>query len=158
VRINRVESLRPGIAIPAASSNTPAAFDRWREFLVTGPAASVDMTSADGEPMLVSQSRTTYLAGWPNPALLKDLVSRLADRADLATQALPEDIRVRDNGPIRYIFNYGPEPVDISALVGGAPLLLGETMLKSCGVAACEKLRRGEQASRRSGCLNDPPS
>ena len=49
---------------------------------------------------------------------------------------LPEDIRVRDNGAMRYIFNYGAATTDISALVGEETLLLGERLLEPCGVAA----------------------
>jgi beta-galactosidase len=54
----------------------------------------------------------------------------------LATLDLPRDIRVRDNGATRFVFNYGDTLVDISSIIGDAPLCLGETCLPPCGVAA----------------------
>ncbi len=38
--------------------------------------------------------------------------------------------------PMRYIFNYGAEATDVSALIGEETLLLGEPILEPCGVAA----------------------
>ena len=55
--------------------------------------------------------------------------------AGISTLDLPEDIRVRDNGAMRYIFNYGATTTDISALVGEETLLIGSCLLEPCGVA-----------------------
>jgi beta-galactosidase len=53
-----------------------------------------------------------YLAGWPNEALWDRLVAEVAAETGLALTHLPEGLRLRDAGPMRFVFNYGPEPVD----------------------------------------------
>jgi beta-galactosidase len=139
IKIRRVESLRPGIVIPVAGSNAGAAFDGWREFVVPG-AAEVVSSSADGEPVLLRQGRAHYLAGRPNPVLADEVVRRLLDAAGVEALTLHPDVRVRDNGPLRYVFNHGPDPVDVAPVIGSRQLLIGTPTLPPCGVAA---FRRG---------------
>jgi beta-galactosidase len=136
LKVRRVESLRPGVRIEAAGSNAGGGFDGWREFLVTGEGAEVEIAASDGEPMLVRSRRTRYLAGRPDRALAEQVVLKLLDAAGVSMLQLHPDVRVRDNGALRYVFNYGPEPVEIADLVGGAELLLGSLKLPPCGVAA----------------------
>jgi len=66
-----------------------------------------------------------YLSGWPDDELLASVLRRLFQAAQLSTLDLPEDIRVRDNGAMRYIFNYGAEATDVSALIGEETLFRG---------------------------------
>jgi beta-galactosidase len=132
LRVRRVESLRPAALITAEIGHV----ERWREFLVLGEGVENEIASYDDECALARRDNVSYLAGWPDEALL-DAVLRLAlDEARLETPSLPRDIRVRDNGATRYVFNYGPEPAEISTLVGEARLLLGEKILPPRGVAA----------------------
>ena len=65
------------------------------------------------------------------------LVRRCLDCASVDGALSHPDIRVRDNGPLRHIFNYGPEAVDIGSLLQGRDLLLGDVVLEPCGVAIC---------------------
>jgi hypothetical protein len=72
---------------------------------------------------------------------------------------LNRGIRIRDNGPWRYVLNYGPEAVDISAIAGRAALRLGARMLPSCGVAlfrrpVCGKRLNPDVADLRVARLN----
>ncbi|MDJ0449486.1 beta-galactosidase [Methylocystis sp. JR02] len=138
LRVRRVESLRPGAVIPMSDGH-PGHFERWREFLVLGDEAAIAMASRDGECALAQCGHRYYLGGWPDETLADAIVSRLLAEAGVETSRLPQDIRVRDNGGLRYVFNYGPETADISSLVGDAWLLLGETKLPPCGVAAFRK-------------------
>ncbi len=132
IRVRRVESLRPDAVIPTETGH----FERWREFLILGDGARNEIASYDDECALARRGNVSYLAGWPNDALLDALVKTLLDEARLDATPLPRDIRIRDNGGLRYVFNYGPEAADISAIVGESRLLLGETPLPPCGVAA----------------------
>jgi beta-galactosidase len=93
------------------------------------------LKSADGEVALARNNRHFYLAGRPNKRLLDDLLCRLIVHVGISPLDLPEDIRIRDNGAIRFVFNYGREAVDISKIIGNASLLLGERLLPPCGVA-----------------------
>ncbi|WP_424360920.1 beta-galactosidase [Methylocystis parvus] len=132
LRVRRVESLRPDAVIPTETGH----FQRWREFVVLGEGVESVIASYDDECALARQWKHYYLAGWPNDALLDCALSKLLADARVETVSPPRDIRIRDNGGLRYVFNYGPEPVDISSQVGEAQLLLGETILPPCGVAA----------------------
>ena len=138
IKVRRVESIRPGIAINRAGSNASHHFAKWREFIVAGANVSKDILSDDGEAMLLSQGKTSYLAGWPDPDFALEIVTRLLAKAGLASKLLHEDIRIRDNGKRRHVLNYGPDPVDISAIVGDAELLIGQNPLPPCGVAVFE--------------------
>ncbi len=140
VVVRRVESLRPSVSIPVDAAQG-ACFQRWREIITAGDAARVVHRCSDGEAALTRHGHAYYVAGLPNAALRDAVLRRLASEAGLVTQDLPEDIRIRDNGPMRYMFNYGDRDVDISSLVGEAPILLGQRRLAPCGVAIVD--RRG---------------
>ncbi|NUJ81614.1 beta-galactosidase [Methylocystis sp. FS] len=132
IRVRRVESLRPGARITLSGQG---AFVRWREFLALGESVAPEFTSEDGETALARSDNVFYLAGWPDEELLKSVLRRVFVVAGISTLDLPEDIRVRDNGAMRYIFNYGATTTDISALVGEETLLIGSCLLEPCGVA-----------------------
>ena len=118
-----------------ARSNGGQAFVKWQEYAVPGAGVETRLATTGGEAALLVQGRAFYLAGQPNAALAQDVMARLLTAAGLPVLDLPQDIRIRDNGPLRYMFNYGPDAVDIGALAQGAELLLGDVMLGSCGVA-----------------------
>jgi len=134
VAVHRVESLRPGASI-AVGDIEGAALLRWREIVAAGAEAEVLLRCSDGAPALTRRDRFHYLAGLPNDALRAAVLRRLATDAGLAILDLPEHIRLRDNGPMRYVFNYGESDFDLSAILRDAPLLLGERRLPPCGVA-----------------------
>jgi len=133
IRVKRVESLRSGARVPVSEFG---AFVRWREFLIVGENVERELTSDDGKIALARRDNVFYLSGWPDEELLKSVLRRIFQAARIPTLDLPEDIRIRDNGAMRYIFNYGAETTDISALIGEETLLLGERLLEPCGVAA----------------------
>ncbi|ARN83715.1 beta-galactosidase [Methylocystis bryophila] len=134
VAIQRVESLRPGAQIPVEAAEN-GAFVRWREIIAAGAEAAVLLRCDDGAPALTRRERFLYLAGLPNDLLRDALLRRLANEAGLTLIDLPEHIRLRDNGPMRYVFNYGERDFDLSPILGEASLLLGERRLPPCGVA-----------------------
>jgi beta-galactosidase len=137
LKIRRVESLPEGVAVPFAGRGGPA-FERWREFLVPGKDCKVLRKTADGQAALVAakDGRVRYLGGWPNEALATEMIGAILKEIGLPAAPLHRDLRMRDNGPLRFVFNHGPEPVSIAGLVKGKKLLLGSKTLPSCGVAA----------------------
>lgn len=132
IKVTRAESFRGHSAVPVLYDNEPHRFDRWREF-VTGEAEVVARTG-DGHPALTRKGGAYYLAGSPNAAFLDRLIGRLAREAGLSVEVLPMGLRTRVRGGYRFVFNYGPQPADASALLGGE-LVLGERMLEVGGVA-----------------------
>ncbi|MGJ0394645.1 MAG: beta-galactosidase [Methylocystis sp.] len=133
IRVRRVESLRPGAFVKMAGEG---AFLRWREFLLLGERVQPELLSDDGETALARSGRVFYLSGWPDDDFLASVLRRVLRAAEIATLDLAENIRIRDNGAMRYIFNYGAEATDVSALIGEETLLLGAPMLEPCGVVA----------------------
>lgn len=141
VAVERVESLRPGVSI--AIPDGRGAFERWREKIAADEGARVELTTTDGQAALTRNRDCLYLAGWPDPVLCDDVLERCLAAAGMKRLSLRDDIRVRDAGARRYVFNYGPDPVDIRDIAGDADLLLGGHVLAPCGVAvfSLEKLR-----------------
>lgn len=137
VTVTRVESLRPGASVPVEKAR--GSLLRWREKLVLAEGVTAEAAGADGGTALARSGKHFYLAGWPDEALVDDVLRRCLAAAGLAGVQLHRDIRIRDSGPWRHIFNYGPQPVDIGPLLTGAVLLLGERVLEPCGVAVCRR-------------------
>jgi beta-galactosidase len=133
MRVLRVESLRPGVTI--AIDGADGFLEGWREFLSLGEGVEGLLRSTDGEVVLAREARNYYLAGRPDESLLDAILRRVLASTNLIALDLPRDIRLRDNGALRFVFNHGDTTIDISALVGDAPLYLGEKDLPPRGVA-----------------------
>lgn len=133
VSVTRVESFRKGAAVPVAFENETFRFDRWREFLTVGDAEVLAWTE-DGHAALTRKGRAYYLPGAPDAPFLTRLVRRLVHEAGIGIMELPAGLRTRRRGGYRFVFNYGPEPVDASALIDGE-IVLGEAMLAVGGIA-----------------------
>jgi len=138
IKIRRVESLRPGSAVAMRDASL-GCFHKWREFALIGENAEAALTTEDGEAALTRRARFHYLAGWPDDALADHVVRYLCAIAGVETLRLPDDIRLRENGGLRYLFNYGDTPQDISSAAGGGSLLLGEAILAPRGVAVARR-------------------
>lgn len=133
VSVTRVESFRKGAAVPVAFENETFRFDRWREFLTVGDAEVLAWTE-DGHAALTRKGRAYYLPGAPDAPFFTRLVRRLVHEAGVGIMELPAGLRTRRRGGYRFVFNYGPELVDASALIDGE-LVLGEPMLAVGGIA-----------------------
>ncbi len=132
IKITRVESFRRHSAVPVLYDNEPHSFDRWREFVTGG--AEVIARTGDGHPALTRKGRAYYLAGSPDVGFLDRLIGRLVREAGLTVEPFPMGLRMRQRGAYRFVFNYGPQPVDASGLLTG-DLVLGERLLPVGGVA-----------------------
>ncbi|WP_029030995.1 beta-galactosidase [Salinarimonas rosea] len=115
VRVARTETLRSDCPVPLAEGG---AFRFWREF--PEGAAPVLEACADGTPALLGDARRAYLAGWPDDAALDRIVRRAAATAGLATLSLPDGLRVRDRGCVRFVTNYSADAIALDGVVPGA--------------------------------------
>jgi beta-galactosidase len=86
----------------------------WREQIEGG--AEVLDRDADGRPVTMRASHLTYLGGWPDPDFLRHLVLRACAETGVQTTDLPPDIRIREAGNTRFIFNHGPAPVEFEGV------------------------------------------
>lgn len=137
VRVRAVESLRPGLAVPLQGAGLDSAALRWRERLEV--ADNVDVlarfTDAEGGPALTRLGRTRYLACGLDTEALTQVVQAAATAAGLATQRLPEGLRLRRRGALHFAFHSGPGEVDLPA-PADARFVLGSRRLGPAGVAA----------------------
>ena len=67
------------------------------------------------------------------------IVRRAMRQAGIEPLDLPQDVRIRDNGSVRYVFNYGPEAVYVSEIAGPGEVLMGDAALPPRGVMALRK-------------------
>ncbi len=115
MRVIEVASLRPGLSHPVTGSLAGAA-RRWRERVET-PAA-VLARFGDDTPAVVEAGRFTYLACWPDAALLAASVRHLLAAAGLQPLELPTGVRLRRRGDTAFAFNYGPQPWTLPETIG----------------------------------------
>ncbi len=113
VTISRVETLRRDMPVPLQQGGSVGL---WLEQIET--TERVVEATTTGAPILVQNVNRSYLAAWPDPIALARILSRVALAAGLKVHDLPPDIRLRDTGQTRFIFNHGPEPV----LYDGTPI------------------------------------
>lgn len=137
LRVERVESLRPGVQIPLEDG---FCFTRWFETVAAGDGARTMMKTAEGGGAVFTQDRFTYIAGWPDERLTFALLRKALKQAGLPIVETGEDLRLRDRGQLRTIINYGPKPVDASDLISkGDRILVGETAVDVGGVLIVER-------------------
>ncbi|WP_296721065.1 beta-galactosidase [Erythrobacter sp.] len=105
ITVTRVESLPGGVAEAADGW----AVTRWREDVASDLAP--ELSDAAGRGVLYHNGNVRYLAIWPDRALLRLMIERMADEAGLPLIDLPEGIRVRRSASHAFTFNYAAEPV-----------------------------------------------
>jgi beta-galactosidase len=133
IRVTAVESLPPGHREPAGDG--AGAVTGWLEHVETALPPLLSM--AAGRGLWYGSDRLHYLAGWPDPALMLEILAPLARECGLPVRALQPGLRLRRHGDIQFAFNYAPEEANIAALVPeGASMLLGALQLPPAGVAA----------------------
>ncbi|MEM8727004.1 MAG: beta-galactosidase, partial [Pseudomonadota bacterium] len=124
--VTRVESLREG-----------AGETRWREDVDTELGPEFELKGGHGA--VFGQGNVRYCSVWPDRALLKQLIGRIASEAGLQIIELPEGIRLRRTGSHVFAFNYSNVPTDISSTLGDNQLVLGKAILPPAGVAAWKR-------------------
>lgn len=138
INIRRSETFAAPASVSVGEAESGFAFQSWREFVTSDSGSiSVHERSEDGEIARCSapDSGVHYLAGWPNDAYALHLMKTLCRNADIATVELHRDIRMRRLGDRTYVFNHGPDPVDISDVVAGMELIHGSALLPPYDVA-----------------------
>jgi beta-galactosidase len=135
LKVTRVESLREGIVEPVDLHGEERGVERWREAVDTD--LPVQARYQDGAPFWIRDGHLSYLAGWPQPELLGHIIATLALEAGLDITLTHEDVRLRTLGPLRFAFNYGPEPVSLAGMAPDeADYVLGGAELAPAGVSA----------------------
>jgi beta-galactosidase len=118
LRITEVSSLRPGVT-KRVSGTISGTAERWVEH-IESDAAPLSVFE-DGRPAIVSSGGRIYVGFWPDLPTLAVLLRHAATHAGLSVLDLPEAVRLRRLGPLRFAFNYGTDPW--KAPLPGNPLL-----------------------------------
>jgi beta-galactosidase len=108
--VTRVESLRDGVSEPGDGF----AVTRWREDVRS--RFDPEFSDAAGRGVVYAKGQARYCAIWPDRALLRQLIERMAHEAGVLLTDLPEGIRVRRSASHGFTFNYAAEPVFVPHL------------------------------------------
>ncbi len=130
LKVSRVESLRPGMAEKGADYDVT----RWIETVETDLPS--DEALEDGRGVVFSNGSVRYLASWPPAPLIKRVFADMGKKAGMAIYDLPRDLRIRQLGDLHFAFNYGTEDIDLTDHMQSGKLILGDSLIKSAGVAA----------------------
>ncbi|HYC05021.1 MAG TPA: beta-galactosidase [Azospirillaceae bacterium] len=131
--VTRVESLRPDSDDAVLLNGERLGVERWREHVRTNLAPLA--VHADGGGAWFRHGRVDYLACWPGSDLLDRVLRDKAAAAGLAVTEMPEGVRTRARGGLRFAVNYAPEPRPVPA-PPGTRFLIGGPELPPAGVAA----------------------
>ena len=136
MKIDRVESLRPGIGAPV---ETYGRFVKWAEQVSTDDNLII-LRTQDGHPALIRNQTYSYMAGWADPPLMHHILRDALNSADLTVEETGDDVRIRDRGKLRTIVNYAPKPKEVGHLIAKSDeILIGSSTLDVAGVTIVRK-------------------
>ncbi|WP_171133218.1 MULTISPECIES: hypothetical protein [unclassified Ruegeria] len=110
------------------------AFAGWHEDIVPGESVDVIERLETGGPAVLQKGKVIYVAGRGDEKMQDKQVRRALDLAKIKWIDLPEDLRIRDNGQLSYVFNYGSKTRDITSIAKGRKLEMAYLQLEPCGV------------------------
>lgn len=135
VRIAEVESLRPSIRPAIRFEGAEGHALRWRDRAQPGAGTDVLARFDDGVPALLRHGRVSLVTACFDEAMLRAIVARCVRDAGIEAILLPEGLRLRTHGPLRFAINYSDEPHAVPA-PHGARFVLGGPRVEPVGVAA----------------------
>lgn len=131
VSVERVDALPASQILKVSGKWGEGNLMYWHEHLTT--AAQSLLNDQDGRPVLVGEGNRFYLGSCVDRSLLKSCFVKLAEKAGLQTEYLPEGVRLRERGKIVFVFNYGSQGAHYEP--DNARLLIGSASLPAAGVA-----------------------
>lgn len=127
VTVARVESLPPGIVLPAGNAGQ---VQGWMEDVEAAPGVETRLALDDGRGLWFAHRGAHYLAGQVDEGLLRRILTEVAVAAALQPRDLGPDVRVERRGALNFLFNYGSQPIAIEQDV-----LIGSKLVPPAGVA-----------------------
>jgi len=133
LKVSRVESLRPGASEAVVYEGKHYQVEQWLEWVDSDllPLASTE----DGKGVWFHHNKVHYLATWPEPGFLREVMLRLCKQAGLAVGVLPEGARSRRLGDLQFVFNYNNHAIRLPDN-GGRVFRLGQPEIPAGGIAA----------------------
>jgi len=134
-RVVEVESLRPSLRPTLRLDGVEGEAVRWREHVQPGVETEVVARFDDGVPALLRCNRVTYMAACFDRAALGAAMAKCVRDAGIDTTRLPEGLRLRRRGALRFAVNYGDREQRVPARAG-ARFVLGGPVVGPIDVAA----------------------
>jgi beta-galactosidase len=132
MRVLRAESLPDFEPIPLSWRGVNYQCRYWLEEIQT--SATPWITSTNGNAVAINHEAFTYLTTVPEQSLLDAMVEDIVSRLDVPTMLLPDGLRTRVHGDLRYFFNYGPTKVSLP-VPNETKFIVGGPELPAAGVA-----------------------
>jgi beta-galactosidase len=132
IRVVRAESLPDFEPISVSWRETSYQCRHWLEQIETYVPPWI--RSVNGNGIAFTHEAFTYLTAVPEQSLLDAIVEDIVSHTNLQTIRLPEGLRTRVSGNLRYFFNYGPATVTLP-LPKDAQFIIGGPELPVAGVA-----------------------
>ncbi|MDR6205702.1 beta-galactosidase [Paraburkholderia graminis] len=135
MQVLEVESLRASLAPAVSIDGVEGIAMHWREHVRANSETRVDAQFADTWPAILTHGRVRYVAAWLSHALHRAVLQRAAQEAGIATQLLPEGLRIRRRADLTFAFNFGAQQVQVPA-PANATFVLGQPQLRTGDVCA----------------------
>jgi beta-galactosidase len=135
MQVLEVESLRASLAPAVSIDGVDGIAMHWREHVRANSETRVDAQFADTWPAILTHGRVSYVAAWLSHALHRAVLQRAAQEAGIATQLLPEGLRIRRRADLTFAFNFGAQQVQVPA-PPNATFVLGQSQLRTGDVCA----------------------
>jgi len=135
MQVLEVESLRASLAPAVSIDGVDGIAMHWREHVRANSETRVDAQFADTWPAILTHGRVSYVAAWLSHALHRAVLQRAAQEAGIATQLLPEGLRIRRRADLTFAFNFGAQQVQVPA-PANATFVLGQPQLRTGDVCA----------------------
>jgi beta-galactosidase len=130
VKATRAESLRPGLVEPAGGG----AVQHWLEHIESDLVP--EWITDSGHGICYRDGSTRYIAAGTDSVLLHDIMARACNDAGLPQTALADAIRMRRNGDLVFVFNYGTEDAEVAEM---GKIVIGQARIPPAGTAIFTK-------------------
>jgi beta-galactosidase len=134
-RVIEVESLRPSLRPTLRIGDEEGTALRWREHVQPGVQTEVIARFDDGLPAVLRRERVTYMTACFDRTLLRAAIQQCVRDAGIGAAPLPEGLRLRRRGALRFAINYGDRSQNVPA-PAGARFVLGGSVVGPIDVAA----------------------
>ncbi|PQV44794.1 beta-galactosidase [Paraburkholderia sp. BL21I4N1] len=135
IQVLEVETLRPTLTPALSIGDTDGVALHWREHVRANGETRIEARFDDAWPAILSHGNVRYIAGWLSHALHREVLANAARQAGIATQRLPDGVRIRRRGELTFAFNFGPELAQAPA-PAHADFVIGHAQLKTGDVCA----------------------
>ena len=136
IRVLRVESIRPG---ETTNTKNNGSGNMWLEQLEMQKGVKTLIKSTDNKPLLVGYKGIKYLTTCPDDKMLQVILKNVTRESNTKTYPTGENFRIRDNGNIRTIINYGKKSSAKHLIKKNDKIIAGKIIMECGDVTIVQK-------------------